>query len=247
MAARRPSSALGRVTPKGFVAGAKVEYYSKSYDEWIPANVGSVRPDGSLRLLHDDGTVLKESAPRSNCRLATGLNTPEARSQPSAKKNGIRAPSPAPKSAIAKASGRSSVQSHAGSPAAPIGGPDLNDALSVTINPKRIWPGDKVKLKDSGREGEVMYIGWPSFASGEIVGVRLDDKRTRSECDGKVPTGERFFRCAPGFGIFLPSDEAEVLPRVLADNFPFVSPPGAHLARDGILRSCGSCPGQKTT
>eukprot|EP00971_Amphidinium_carterae_P111179 2202093-Amphidinium_carterae.2 len=46
-------------TPPKYVVGAHVEYYSKSYDEWIPATVNAIRPDGGLRLLHDDGSVLK--------------------------------------------------------------------------------------------------------------------------------------------------------------------------------------------
>jgi hypothetical protein len=53
---------------KGFVDGACVEYYSKSYGEWVPAIIGGVRPNGCLKLLHDDGSVLKKEAdPNSVC------------------------------------------------------------------------------------------------------------------------------------------------------------------------------------
>merc|ERR1712137_1095015 len=56
-------------------------------------------------------------------------------------------------------------------------------------------------------------------------GVRLHDKRSKSECDGKAPTGERFFRCAPGYGAFVPSDDVELVPRVLPDGFACITPP----------------------
>jgi len=55
---------------KGFAAGAHVEYYSKSHGEWIPAIIGDVRPNGCLKLLHDDGSVLKKEADSNSVRLA---------------------------------------------------------------------------------------------------------------------------------------------------------------------------------
>merc|ERR550514_1344987 len=56
---------------KGCVTGARVEYYSKSYGEWVPAIIGDVRPNGCLKLLHDDGSVLKKEADPHSVRLAT--------------------------------------------------------------------------------------------------------------------------------------------------------------------------------
>merc|ERR1712224_45532 len=55
---------------KGFVDGDHVEYYSKSYGEWIPGIVSDVRPNGCLQLLHDDGSLLKNNADPNNVRLA---------------------------------------------------------------------------------------------------------------------------------------------------------------------------------
>jgi len=56
---------------KGFVDGARVEYYSKSYGAWIPAIIGDVLPSGCLKLLHYDGSVLKMQADRKSVRLAS--------------------------------------------------------------------------------------------------------------------------------------------------------------------------------
>jgi len=61
---------FGAKAMKGFAAGVHVEYYSKSYGEWIPAIVGDVRPNGCLQLLHDDGSVLKMQADPKSVRLA---------------------------------------------------------------------------------------------------------------------------------------------------------------------------------
>jgi len=60
---------------KGFVYGAHVEYYSKSYGEWIPAIIGDVRPNGCLKLLHDDGSVLKKEADPNSCVRFFGPNS----------------------------------------------------------------------------------------------------------------------------------------------------------------------------
>merc|ERR1712224_887687 len=55
---------------KGFVDGDHVEYYSKSYSEWIPGVIRDVRPNGCLQLLHDDGSLLKNNADPNSVRLA---------------------------------------------------------------------------------------------------------------------------------------------------------------------------------
>jgi len=58
---------------KGFVDGDRVEYYyksPKSYGRWIPAIISDVRPNGCLKLLHDDGFVLKNEADPNSVRLA---------------------------------------------------------------------------------------------------------------------------------------------------------------------------------
>lgn len=69
----------------------------------------------------------------------------------------------------------------------------------------------------NGRLGEVMYIGPANFANGSIVvGVKLDDKRSSSDCDGKYK-GERYFRCSAGYGIYVARDEVELIPPEQAD------------------------------
>jgi AAA+ superfamily predicted ATPase len=56
-----------------------------------------------------------------------------------------------------------------------------------------------------------MYVGPAQFANNkEVVGIRLDTKRTTSDCDGKFER-ERYFRCKPGYGIYLPTADVEVL------------------------------------
>mmetsp|Transcript_63090 Transcript_63090/g.150383 ORF Transcript_63090/g.150383 Transcript_63090/m.150383 type:complete len:824 (+) Transcript_63090:138-2609(+) len=261
-------------TPPKYTVGAHVEYYSKSYDEWIPAIVNAIRPDGALRLLHDDGSVLKEQADPSQCRLAQGASSgkvaaaaPKAGNDmiarsPSLPRNN-RAPSPSAKqpgvpplgggaTPSSKAAGPVAVGAGAGTPrqralnAQPPGGrnsPPLPRAasgappakasseaeaqasLNGTINPKKFYVGDKVRIKESGREGLVMYFGIPSFSNKEIIGMKLDEKRSKSDCDGKAPNGERLFRCPAGFGIFLPSEDVEKVAQEEPDSFPAVQAP----------------------
>jgi len=297
MAARRPSSAARNRengSAKAFTAGSSVEYYSKSYDEWIPAVVGTVRPDGNLRLLHDDGSVLKEQADPSLCRMRatsagsnkTPSSTPPTRPgaakaapkrSPSVRERapeerrsvGPTGPSPRPGGGVPKAPGgpprpeagagaargdlprvagdgidsargerrNSSARGQAkSSPGQPSGnrhgreasekaaeGPDLNS----TINSKKFYVGDRAKIKESGRQGEIMYVGVPSYTRAEIIGMRLDEKRSKSECDGKAPNGERLFRCPAGFGILLPSEEVEKVEREDTTGFNCLSAPEA--------------------
>jgi len=55
---------------KGFVAGAHIEYYSKSCGQWIPAVIGEIHPNGCLKLLYDDASLLKMQADPKSVRLA---------------------------------------------------------------------------------------------------------------------------------------------------------------------------------
>lgn len=82
-----------------------------------------------------------------------------------------------------------------------------------------------------------MYIGIPSFAPKEIVGMRLDEKRSKSECDGKAPNGVRLFRCPQGYGIFLPSEDVEALPREVSDTFACIQSPEESLDMDAAFSS----------
>ena len=54
-----------------------------------------------------------------------------------------------------------------------------------------------------------MYVGPADFSNGKTVcGVRLDKQRTTTDCDGKY-RGERYFRCTPGHGLYIPIEDAE--------------------------------------
>jgi len=67
-----PNAEMKRfVDAKDKLTGAPVEYYSKSYGEWIPAIIGDARPNGCLTLLHVDGSVLKVEADPDSVRLAS--------------------------------------------------------------------------------------------------------------------------------------------------------------------------------
>ncbi len=44
-----------------------------------------------------------------------------------------------------------------------------------------------------------------------MVGVKLDEKRSTSDCDGKQK-GERYFRCPAGYGLYVPLDDVAVIP-----------------------------------
>lgn len=86
------------------------------------------------------------------------------------------------------------------------------EVFGSTIDPKTMYVGDRVQLKNSSRCGTIMYIGPAKFAGGEIViGVKLDEKRSSSDCDGKYK-GERYFRCPPGYGVYQAQDEVALLP-----------------------------------
>merc|ERR1712232_1357159 len=84
-------------------------------------------------------------------------------------------------------------------------------------------------IRESGREGDVMYVGVPSWTSKEVIGMKLDEKRSKSDCDGKGPSGDRLFRCPAGYGIFLPSEDCELLPREDENAFNSVQAPETKL------------------
>ncbi len=80
-----------------------------------------------------------------------------------------------------------------------------------TWNAQKLYVGDRAKIRDSGRLGDVMFVGRiATIGQGMIVGMRLDEKRRTADCDGRVGQ-ERYFRCPPGFGVFLPIDDCEVV------------------------------------
>jgi SpoVK/Ycf46/Vps4 family AAA+-type ATPase len=84
-----------------------------------------------------------------------------------------------------------------------------NNDLDKTLNPAKIVSGERVKVISSEREGVAMYVGTAKFAPGKtVVGIKLDQKRSSSLCDGKYRS-ERHFWCPPGFGVYCLLEEVE--------------------------------------
>lgn len=108
--------------------------------------------------------------------------------------------------------------------------------LAATISPKDLYIGDRVKLKGSGRTGEVMYVGPAQFAGGEIVvGIKLDEKRSSSDCDGKQCDGPT---CVP-WRARLPVDNTYVY--VYISVYASVYVHQSHRARVGWRRGAQGC------
>jgi dynactin 1 len=59
--------------------------------------------------------------------------------------------------------------------------------------------GQTIRLND-GRDGVIRFVGQTAFASGDWVGVELEDSTGKN--DGSVQ-GERYFDCAMGRGMFV--------------------------------------------
>ena len=87
----------------------------------------------------------------------------------------------------------------------------VQESLQTTLPryQKSVHVGDRVIDKHSKREGVCLYVGPADFAKGkEVCGLRLDKKRSTTDCDGKY-RGERYFRCTPGHGLYIPLEDAE--------------------------------------
>jgi len=92
-------------------------------------------------------------------------------------------------------------------------------AATLTAFKKSVHVGDRVRDKHSKREGICLYVGAAEFARGkEVCGLRLDVKRTTTDCDGKY-RGERHFRCTPGHGLYIPVEDAEFIGVASDDDF----------------------------
>eukprot|EP00929_Paragymnodinium_shiwhaense_P029911 TRINITY_DN17052_c0_g1_i1.p1 TRINITY_DN17052_c0_g1~~TRINITY_DN17052_c0_g1_i1.p1 ORF type:complete len:863 (-),score=240.53 TRINITY_DN17052_c0_g1_i1:65-2653(-) len=295
-AAARPGSAgRGRAGAPKFQVGARIEYWSKSYNEWIPATIGAVRSDGSLRLLHEDGTVMKEAADASACRpselpsgrsggsseVLRGEETP-ARVQRLNSHGSIGGSTPkrssvpemrSPQGGHPRGSPRSSVPasptSNGGGPPRLPGGRQPSSRSSAQLPPAavggekhlpmcrqpsnggrkmdgsptseehKLFVGDRARIRETGREGAVMFVGVPSLSNNhaEVVGLRLDEKRSKSDCDGKAPNGERLFRCPAGYGIILPSRDVELVKSEDPDGYRSVPAPAEKLELESTLQT----------
>ena len=67
--------------------------------------------------------------------------------------------------------------------------------------------GQSVELSD-GRTATVRFAGNTHFATGEWVGVELDDATGKN--DGEVQ-GQRYFACPQGYGMFIRPNVATII------------------------------------
>lgn len=82
-----------------------------------------------------------------------------------------------------------------------------------------------------------MYVGAADFARGkEVCGLRLDKIRTTTDCDGKY-RGERYFRCTPGHGLYIPVEDAEFIGVATGEDFSPAPASGAPPNRNKIVRT----------
>lgn len=59
--------------------------------------------------------------------------------------------------------------------------------------------GQYIQLND-GRVGKIRFVGNLHFTTGEWIGIELDNPSGKNDGSAK---GERYFECAPGYGMFL--------------------------------------------
>lgn len=242
-------------------AGAKVEYWSNSYGKWIPATVEIARDDGSFRLLSEDGSLLKDRAPKDLVRpvekkATSPRNSPTGSAMPQGpvvtpapsvvsgapgKRNSAAGPPGPPNPPGYGQAGKAPAVSRPSLPKA--GGPSVNGMGvrkgSESELPPKLYVGDRVRIKGSNKEAKVLYVGRPSHwmgkERGDMVGLQLDTQRTDSSCDGKAPNGERLFRCPSGFGMFLPIREVEALEAEGDEEFRALPAPKEQLNVEGAF------------
>ncbi|ETO31501.1 hypothetical protein RFI_05619 [Reticulomyxa filosa] len=80
--------------------------------------------------------------------------------------------------------------------------------VNATFQLKPLKKDDRVIFANGGATGVVKYIGYPSFAEGEVFGIELDEWSTNAH-DGTA-NGEIIFDTSPGHGIFARRDEIDL-------------------------------------
>ena len=111
----------------------------------------------------------------------------------------------------------------------------VQESLATTLPRfvRSVHVGDRIIDKHSKRTGMCMYIGPADFAKGkEVCGLRLDKMRTTTDCDGKY-RGERYFRCSPGHGLYIPLEDAEYLGEAGDDDFAHLNGAGGGAPASG--------------
>jgi hypothetical protein len=110
----------------------------------------------------------------------------------------------------------------------------VKESLQATLPrfQRSVHVGDRVIDKHSKRTGICLYVGPAEFAKGkDVCGMRLDKKRSTTDCDGKY-RGERHFRCTPGHGLYIPVEDAEFVGEATDDDFVHMRNAGA--PSDGV-------------
>jgi len=85
---------------------------------------------------------------------------------------------------------------------------------SVTYKLHPLQIGDRIRFISEesttnmfNRTGIIRYIGYPSFADGEVIGIELDEWSVNAH-DGSA-NGQQIFDCSPGRGVFSRREEVE--------------------------------------
>lgn len=199
---QRANSKGGVAAPGAPAGGARKDPVPKA-----AAKAGGRRPSSAAGVAAIDGPAAAVRAPSPRA----APNRPRSSSQAEIGGAGVGASAATP-SAPSTATAAPPARANTPRMSAPNNDVERRAEKAATMNRQTMYVGDRVKLKSSGRMGEVMYIGPAQFANNDVVvGIKLDEKRSSSDCDGKYKN-ERYFRCSAGFGIYQSKDEVELVP-----------------------------------
>jgi len=182
---------VGTIMFKGTTGFAKGEWYGLELDT----------PDGK-----HDGLVKKDMKRYFKCKKKHGVFVQRKKIVALAPKKlrASQASSPVSKRTSARASGRGSGRNLVDEKKSEL--PPLGRRASHKITDedgnllrRKLIKGDRVELS-SGKSGKIMYIGSTQFASGEWIGLELDEKEGKH--NGFVGI-KRYFTCKAGHGTFV--------------------------------------------